>query len=221
VEVVEAVVKEVLLGNGQFIQFPVVSAGSTNSPLKVTICWTDPPGTPTAPAYNPTNHMLVNDLDLRVISPSGTTNFPWVLNPNLPANAATNGDNNVDNVEQISIPNPTNGIYQIRVTHKGNLVDDSGAVSSQNLSILLSGNLPQPPTLPKIASISALTVSNTVALKWATDVGRIYRVQANGDLTTTNWNYMTGELSATKTNAAVVLYAGGINAQFYRVVQVR
>jgi hypothetical protein len=165
--------------------------------------------------------MLVNDLDLRVISPSGTTNFPWILNPNLPANAATTGDNNLDNVEQVSIPNPTTGTYLVQVTHKGNLVDNTGTVSSQNLSIMLSGNLPQPPTLPKITSISALTVSNTVALKWATDVGRIYRVQANGDLTTTNWNYMTGELSTTKTNAAVLLYAGGINSQFYRVVQVR
>jgi hypothetical protein len=194
---------------------------TNNKPFKATIVWTDPPGTPTAPAYNPTNLMLVNDLDLRVISPTSTTNFPWVLNRNLPANAATTGDNNVDNIEQVSIPNPTNGTYQIRVTHKGNLVDDSGQVSSQNLSILLSGNLPQPPTLPNIASISALTVSNTVALKWATDVGRIYRVQANADLTTTNWSYMTGELSATKTNAAVVLYAGGTNTQFYRVVQVR
>jgi len=214
-----AFIKEVKLVSGDFIQFPAVL--TNNKPFKATIVWTDPPGTPTAPALNPTNHMLVNDLDLRVISPSGTTNFPWVLNPNLPANAATNGDNNLDNVEQISIPNPTSGTYQIRVTHKGNLVDDTGAISSQNLSILLSGNLPQPPTLPQIASISALTVSNTVALKWATDVGRIYRVQANGDLTTTNWNYMTGELSATKTNAAVLLYAGGINSQFYRVVQVR
>jgi hypothetical protein len=165
--------------------------------------------------------MLVNDLDLRVVSPTSVTNFPWVLNRNSPTNAATNGDNNLDNVEQVSVPNPTSGIYQVRVTHKGNLVDDSGQVSSQNLSILLSGNIAQPPILPTIASIGALTVSNTVALKWACDVGRIYRVQANGDLTTTNWQYATGELSATKTNAAVVLYAGGINSQFYRVIQVR
>ena len=214
-----AFIKEVKLVSGDYIQFPVVL--TNNQPFKATIVWTDPPGTPTAPAYNPTNHMLVNDLDLRVISPSGTTNFPWILNPNLPANAATTGDNNLDNVEQVSIPNPTTGTYLVQVTHKGNLVDNTGTVSSQNLSIMLSGNLPQPPTLPKITSISALTVSNTVALKWATDVGRIYRVQANGDLTTTNWNYMTGELSTTKTNAAVLLYAGGINSQFYRVVQVR
>ena len=165
--------------------------------------------------------MLVNDLDLRIISPNGSTNFPWVLNPNLPANAATNGDNNVDNVEQVSVPSPTNGTYIVRVTHKGTLVDDSGAVSSQNLSILTSGNLVSAPTLPKILSFSAITVSNTVAVKWSSDVGRIYRVQANGNLGTTNWVNMTGELSATKTNAAVVLYAGGISSQFYRIIQVR
>ena len=214
-----AFIKEVRLNSGDYVQFPLVL--TNNKPFKATIVWTAPPGTPTAPALNPTNHMLVNDLDLRVVSPTSVTNFPWVLNRNSPTNAATNGDNNLDNVEQVSIPNPTSGIYQVRVTHKGNLVDDSGQVSSQNLSILLSGNIAQPPILPTIASIGALTVSNTVALKWACDVGRIYRVQANGDLTTTNWQYATGELSATKTNAAVVLYAGGINSQFYRVIQVR
>ncbi len=89
-----AFIKEVKLLSGDFIQFPVVL--TNNKPFKATIVWTDPPGTPTAPALNPTNHMLVNDLDLRVFSPSGATNSPWVLNPNLPANAATNGDNNVD-----------------------------------------------------------------------------------------------------------------------------
>lgn len=212
-------IKEVRLNNGDTIQFPVVLTNTR--PFKATITWTDPPGSPVAPAYNPTNHMLVNDLDLRVLSPAGATNFPWVLNPNLPANAATTGDNNLDNVEQVSIPNPTNGVYLIRITNKGSLVDNTGATNSQNLSILLSGNLALPPTLPKITSFSDLLVSNTVAIKWASDVGRVYRVQANTDLSTTNWYNLTGELSATKTNAAAVLYAGGVNAQFYRVVQVR
>ena len=214
-----AYIKEVRLVSGDSVQFPVVLTNT--KPFKATNVWTDPPGTQVAPALNPTNHMLVNDLDLRIISPNGSTNFPWVLNPNLPANAATNGDNNVDNVEQVSIPSPTNGTYIVRVTHKGSLVDDSGAVSSQNLSILTSGNLVSAPTLPKILSFSAITVSNTVAVKWSSDVGRIYRVQANGNLGTTNWVNMTGELSATKTNAAVVLYAGGISSQFYRIIQVR
>lgn len=215
-----AFIKEVLLTNGDYIQFPVVL--TNNKPFKVTIRWTDPPGTPVAPAINPTNHMLVNDLDLRVISPNGaTTNYPWVLNRNLPASGATTGDNTVDNVEQVSIPNPTSGIYQIRVTHKGSLVNDLGQTNSQNVSIMLSGNIAQPPALPKITAISALTTLNTVALKWASDVGRIYRVQANNDLTTTNWQYASGELSATKTNTAFAVSVAGIPSQFYRIVQVR
>jgi len=98
-----AFIKEVRLVSGDYIQFPVVL--TNNKPFKATIAWTDPPGTPTAVMLNPTNHMLVNDLDLRVISPTSVTNFPWILNRNAPANAATTGDNNVDNVEQVSIPN--------------------------------------------------------------------------------------------------------------------
>ena len=39
-----------------------------------------------------TDLMLVNDLDLRVINSSGTTNFPWVLNPASPSSSATTGD---------------------------------------------------------------------------------------------------------------------------------
>lgn len=214
-----AFIKEVRLMSGDYIQFPVVL--TNGQPFKATITWTDPPGTPTTPMLNPTNHMLVNDLDLRVITPSGTTNFPWVLNPNLPANAATTGDNNLDNVEQVSIQNPTSGTYQVRVTHKGNLVNDLGQVSYQNVSILLSGNVAQPPILPQITDISALTVSNNVALKWATEVGRIYKVQSRTDLASGSWTDATGELSATKTNAAMLFYAGGQNTQFYRVIQVR
>ena len=214
-----AFIKEVRLVSGDYIQFPVVL--TNNQPFKTTIVWTDPPGTPTASALNPTNHMLVNDLDLRVVSPSSVTNFPWVLNRNTPTNAATTGDNTLDNVEQVSIPNPTSGTYQILVTHKGNLVNDLGLTSYQNVSVLLSGNVAQSPILPQIASISALTISNLTALKWVTDVGRVYRVQYNNDLTTTNWQYASGELSATKTNTAVTIPTSGAANQFYRIVQVR
>ena len=214
-------IKEVRLINGDFIQFPVVLTNTQS--FKITIAWTDPPGTPVAPAVNPTNHMLVNDLDLRVISPAGTTNFPWILNPKTPANRATTGDNNLDNVEQVSIPTPTSGTYQVRITHKGTLVNDQGQTSFQNVSIALSGNVAQSPILPYITGISAITVSNTLALRWATEVGRVYKVQSENALGTGagSWQDVSGELSATKTNMADVFYVGGLSAQFYRVIQVR
>ena len=214
-----AFIKEVRLVSGDYIEFPVVL--TNGRPFKATIRWTDPPGTPTAVMVNPTNHMLVNDLDLRVVSPGGTTNYPWVLNPGSPASAATTGDNTVDNVEQVSITNPTTGTYVVRVTHKGSLVNDKRQTSYQGVSVLLSGNIAQPPILPHITSMAAQTVSNTVSLKWSSDVGRVYRVQSESNITSGTWQYATGELSATKTNTAVKLATAGAASQFYRVVQVR
>jgi hypothetical protein len=214
-------IKEVLLPNGQFIQFPVVSAGSTNSPLKVTICWTDPVGAPNSITNldNPTPK-LVNDLDLRIFAPNGTTNFPWVLNPDLTnrtsaarSAAATKGDDSRNNVEQIYVPNSTNGTYTVTVTHKGNL--QSNGV--QWVSILLNGNVAQQPPPLKFNQIIQ-TGTNQMAVGWPAVVGEQYQVQANNDLTTTNWFNVGGIISARLTN--VVTQVSKTNCmQFYRIVQ--
>lgn len=215
-----AFIEEPRLVSGDYIQFPVKLTNGV--PFRVTLRWTDPPGTPVAPALNPTNHMLVNDLDLRVISPAGVTNYPYRLNPASPASPATTGDNTVDNVEQVYLSNPATGTYLVQVTHKGTLVNDKGQTSYQNASLILSGNIVQPPILPNITSFAAQTVSNTVSLKWSSEVGRVYRVQSKTNITSGTWQYGTGELSATKTNAAALLPApAGASSQFYRVVQVR
>jgi methionine-rich copper-binding protein CopC len=109
-------IQERTLRNGETHTIRVVSDGS--QPLKVTIVWTDPPGTPPPVSLDPPDRMLVNDLDLRVTN--GTTTYlPWILNPANPAAPATTGDNVVDNVEQVVVPNPQAGVYTITVTHKG------------------------------------------------------------------------------------------------------
>lgn len=102
--------------------------------LWATLVWTDPPGTPVG-GLNNTTPMLVNDLDLRIISPSGVTNFPWILDPQNPSDSATFGDNTLDNVEQVYIADPTEtGYYTIRITHKDSLTD-----GEQLYSLLISG----------------------------------------------------------------------------------
>ncbi|MFN0157179.1 MAG: S8 family serine peptidase [Bacteroidota bacterium] len=123
-------IRELTLSQGQTIDVLVNSDGS--QPLRATICWTDPAGTPPSVSLDPTTIMLVNDLDLRIIS--GTTYSPWVLNPASPATAATTGDNIRDNVEQVHIASPSNGQYTVRITHKGTL---SGG--SQAVSLIISG----------------------------------------------------------------------------------
>ena len=103
--------------------------------FKVTIAWTDPAATPSAPALNPTTLRLINDLDLRVTSAAGTTYFPWRLNPNSPDAAATKGDNFRDNVEQVLEGNLPAGLYTVQITHKGGNL----AGGKQIFSIMVSG----------------------------------------------------------------------------------
>lgn len=86
---------------------------------RVTLVWTDPPGNP----MSATN--LVNDLDLRLISPSGEFFQPWILNPSNPGQAAVRngGDDTINNVEQVSVLNPEEGEWTIQVSAKPGLTE--------------------------------------------------------------------------------------------------
>jgi len=214
--------KEVMLNNGQSIDFPVVSTGGTGNPLWVTICWTDPAG-----AGNSLTNLdnpaikLVNDLDLRVVSPSGTTNLPWILNPDLTnrtstarSAAATTGDDNRNNVEQVYLANPSSGTYTVRVTHKGTLT------SSQWVSILISGNVSQQPP-PLVINQTLQVATNQLAIGWPAVVGGRYQVQyISGLSASNNWQNVGAQLSARLTNVVTTVPFSRTNApQFFRVAQ--
>jgi Subtilase family/GEVED domain len=120
--------------------FSVVASGKM--PLMATICWTDPPGTPTSVPLSSHNYMdtvrkLVNDLDLRIKNNvTGEVYMPWILNPSNPGAAATKGDNVRDNVERVeltdsAVPGRT---YTITVTHKSTLQR-----GTQAYSLIISG----------------------------------------------------------------------------------
>jgi hypothetical protein len=163
--------------------------------------------------------MLINDLDLRVVG-NGVTNLPWLLNPASPASAATKADNNRDNVEQVEINNPGTTTYLVRITHKGVLKNGLGQTNGQNVSILVSGNVAAPPSLPLLDA--PLVFSNSVALKWRSEVGRYYQIQQRTNLASGSWTSITSEISAIRTNTAVqVARSPGAASGFYRVVQLR
>ncbi len=69
------------------------SDGSAN--MQVTIAWSDPAATRLAATT------LINDLDLRLTDPDGIVYQPFVLNPASPGNNATNGNDNINNVEMV------------------------------------------------------------------------------------------------------------------------
>lgn len=98
------------------------------SPIRVTLSWTDPAG-PVRTMLDDPAPVLVNDLDLRLTGPAGAGPLPYVLDPANPAEAATRGDNVVDNVEQILLEAPTAGQYTVRVAHKGALQNGYQAFS--------------------------------------------------------------------------------------------
>jgi hypothetical protein len=107
-------------------------------PVRITIAWTDPPGTPPADGLDPPDLMLVNDLDLRLSDEVALATWePWVLDPASPSDPATTGDNFRDNVEQIHVDVLPAGDYVVRITHKASLTDaeqDYAIASSVALS---------------------------------------------------------------------------------------
>ena len=109
-----------------------VTADGTN-PLRATLVWTDPAGTPPAYSQDPANIMLVNDLDM-TITGAKSTYYPYNLDKDNPSNAATTGDNDVDNVEQIHIALPTATVYTISITHEGSISGEN-----QNFSLIVTG----------------------------------------------------------------------------------
>ena len=128
------IVDQRILSNGGKYTFNVVASGK--SPLKASITWTDPPGTvnPNQPV-NDRELKLVHDLDIRV-KRGARTFLPWRLDVSNPAFAATRADNNVDNVEVVSIDSTIAGeTYTIEVTHKGTLTRSG----SQAYSLIVSG----------------------------------------------------------------------------------
>jgi PKD repeat protein len=118
----------------------IVSDGT--KPLRITLCWTDVPGTASNwDKLDDAALKLVNDLDVRLIRVSDNQTFlPYILNPANPNLPATTGDNVRDNVEQIYLAAPSAGGYTVRVTSKKALFNNL----SQSFSLIISGISPKP-----------------------------------------------------------------------------
>jgi PKD repeat protein len=120
-----------------------------SSAIRVTLCWIDPPHA-TINASDSLTPALVNDLDLRVTGPGSSTYDPYILDVANPANNATTGENNVDNVEQVYIANPGNvGNYTVTIDFDGTLDGNE-----QLYSLMISGGV-------QAVAAAAPTISTT------------------------------------------------------------
>lgn len=86
----------------------IVQPGDTN--LRITLAWDDEPAAP-LPVF-----ALVNDLDLVVTDPAGNRVFPWTIDPANPGAPATqSGEDHLNNMEQVSVENPTPGAWRVQI----------------------------------------------------------------------------------------------------------
>lgn len=148
-----------LLTTGQAYEKHLVIA-SFNQPLKITLTYTDVPGFPAAiPA-------LVNDLDLEVISPSGTI---YHGNQFLDGESVPNPVpfDSINNVEAVHLATPEPGEYIVRVIAR-KIVEDSrkdSAAVDQDFALVLSGEVPLPGQGVVAMDRRAYSIPATINLK--------------------------------------------------------
>ena len=122
------------------------------SPIRATLCWTDPAGSATS-LHDSRTAKLVNNLNLRLVAPDGTTHLPFVMpfvgtwTTASMSDAATTGTNNVDNVEQVLVASPAvPGVWKAVVTYSGTLANNL-----QNYALVVSGAKAMPPVPLSVA----------------------------------------------------------------------
>jgi len=119
-----AVIVEESLDQGETYS---VTLKVTGDSVKVTLVYSDAPGELLA------EKVLVNDLNLTLVSDSGTEH-PWILDPENPANDAVKGTNSLDPAEQVEF-NPDTGVETIEVFVTAAEVPEG----PQNFSLIITG----------------------------------------------------------------------------------
>lgn len=163
------VIEDLVATNRPAVTFAFTWDGAT--PLRATLCWSDPAGLPTA-LHDARAAALVNNLDLRVIGPSDEVYEPWVMpfvgdwSDASCAFAATTGSNVTDNVEQVRVAAPgAAGTYTVRVSYAGALTN-----GRQPFSLVLSGPVAsQRAEPPAVTALTPATGISAVPLALAGD----------------------------------------------------
>ncbi|HLP40025.1 MAG TPA: S8 family serine peptidase, partial [Fibrobacteria bacterium] len=144
-----------------------LEVGADQPSLRVTLAWDDPPFQGVNDASGAYARKLVNDLDLRLISPSGTVHLPWVLDHaplhdgSIPAdgldpvtpedileNPARRGRDSLNNVEVVDVTGPETGAWTVEVTGSTIAVDQSLEPGMNQDFSLVSDIEPDNPSAP-------------------------------------------------------------------------
>lgn len=212
-------IKELFLDVDESISWRVYSDGT--APLKVTIAWSDPAGGPPLSLIvdHPTP-MLVNNLDLVIQNESQTqTWMPWILNPDLTnkteaarSAAARTGYDDRNNVEQVYIAEPEEGLYLITVAHAGG--HSGGPVPiGQWVSVITSGDIP---LSPQSTALNLAPAGDEILLTFDCDPGAYLFLETTTDMNDPqSWGLIGQLVTESVTNAVLVETDGEI--RFWRL----
>jgi PKD repeat protein/subtilisin family serine protease len=162
-------VDDVSVGQGQINSY-FFDVDYSTSPFKVTLVWSDYPAEPAADVA------LVNDLDLEVIAPDGTTTYKGNVFSGGWSTLGGSADM-VNNVESVYIQNPAEGQWTVRV-HGTNVAEPVG---NPQQPFALVARIPPPPPradfsanptrgpLPLEVSFTDLSMNEITS--WAWDFG--------------------------------------------------
>ncbi len=134
-----AIIEETVLANGDSYTFSFNAISGDN--IIASLCWTDTPGDiATSVDLNSDTPRLVNDLDIR-IAKDGITYFPYYSDINIFSGFSNfKGDNSRDNLERIDFVAPSDGEYNVTISHKGTLVGFPIDDRRQEYSVIVTGN---------------------------------------------------------------------------------
>ena len=152
------------IGQGQQTDTAMTLSGTQN--VRIALGWTDPEFLP--PPDQADLPALVNDLDLKVIDPSGNTVLPYVLDKSNPNANATRGVNHVDNMEELEIANATPGVYHVIVN--GTAITNG---ATQRYVLVANALLGTPPVCTDANEPNDTVATATVLASGNTRTGRI------------------------------------------------
>lgn len=162
-----------------------IDVPSNAKQLKVTLSWTDQPGTPFSAVP------LVNDIDLS-LNKDNNTWLPWVLDKDNPSAPAQRGEDHISSFEQVTIDNPEEGQYTINI--QGEEIP-----SSMGMPFVVSYQV----DTPKVAVTHPVGGETLVAgendyVRWdSPDTSKTFSIDISTD-GGQNWTALVSDLPGTK-----------------------
>jgi len=186
-----------------------ISVPAGTAQVRFMVYWSD------VEAASGANPSLVNDLDMVVTDPSNNELLPWILDPtpnpttlNAPA---TNGEDHLNNVEQVLINNPDAGSYDIDISGFNVPMGPQEyyvvyEIIEENLSVTYPNDGESfTPGQEQSIHWDGINLSGSTTIEYSTDNGTTWQEIATVGAATTNYGWdvpseITGEAKIRVTN---------------------